>query len=310
MCSDEGRWALACEASVITTAAALNGIVLFAKYSRASVARPVRGTGKGVKMATMFPERETFLRLEFDDLDVVATAQLLAAREPSAPFEYVVTPNVDHMQRMHNGGEDVAVLYREAWLCLNDSRILALLASFCGVKLQVAPGSDLTEYLFENIIEADEPITVIGADEASVAKIREKYQLAQLNHYNPPMGFANSDEEIDVCLDFIAKHPARLVFLCVGSPRQEMLAYKAKASNNAVGTGLCVGASLLFIAGTEKRAPLWMRNNKIEWLYRLMQDPRRLWRRYVFGGFAIARIYWRSKYGGVEQPVINPRRSR
>jgi exopolysaccharide biosynthesis WecB/TagA/CpsF family protein len=71
------------------------------------------------------------------------------------------------------------------------------------------------------------------------------------------------------------------VFLAVGSPRQERLAAAVAASGQGTGTGLCIGASLGFLAGAEQRAPAWMQLHGLEWAFRLGADPRRLARRYL-----------------------------
>ena len=76
-------------------------------------------------------------------------------------------------------------------------------------------------------------------------------------------------------------HPARFIFLAVGSPRQEILAAAIRDTGQATGIGLCIGASLEFVAGHIPRAPPWMRRAGLEWLYRLGHEPRRLARRYL-----------------------------
>ena len=70
----------------------------------------------------------------------------------------------------------------------------------------------------------------------------------------------------------------------VGSPQQETIAQMLRTRGVARGLALCIGASLNFITGVEKRAPVWMQKMALEWLYRLMQDPRRLARRYLVRG--------------------------
>jgi N-acetylglucosaminyldiphosphoundecaprenol N-acetyl-beta-D-mannosaminyltransferase len=82
-------------------------------------------------------------------------------------------------------------------------------------------------------------------------------------------------------VEFVLANPARFVFFAVGSPRQEILAAAVQATGRATGTGFCVGASLDFLAGAVPRAPAWMQQGGLEWLYRLLSDPRRLARRYL-----------------------------
>jgi exopolysaccharide biosynthesis WecB/TagA/CpsF family protein len=70
----------------------------------------------------------------------------------------------------------------------------------------------------------------------------------------------------------------------VGAPQQEAVAHALRIRGRARGLALCVGASLNFITGAERRAPQWMQRAGLEWLYRLSQDPRRLANRYLVRG--------------------------
>jgi len=204
-------------------------------------------------------------------------------------FRYIVTPNVDHLVRLHKEPEVYSPLYEASWLSVCDSRILELLAKFSGIPLRAVPGSDLTGQLFDNVITPDEPVNVIGADEEIVAKVKEIYGLTMVNHHQPPMGLRNKPEAIDATADFIHKHPARYTFICVGSPQQEMVAKATLERGDCIGLGLCVGASLDFLTGRVKRAPKWMQAARMEWLYRLVSEPKRLWKRYLVEG---PKIFW------------------
>ena len=73
---------------------------------------------------------------------------------------------------------------------------------------------------------------------------------------------------------------AGIVFIGLGCPLQEKFAHAHRQAINAV--QVCVGAAFDFHAGKKKMAPAWMQRNGLEWLYRLTQEPRRLWRRYLF----------------------------
>ena len=95
------------------------------------------------------------------------------------------------------------------------------------------------------------------------------------------MGFENDPVAFAAAVAFVRDRPARFVFLAVGSPRQERLAAAIAAAGDATGTGLCVGASLEFLAGARRRAPCFMQRVGMEWLFRLATDPRRLLRRYL-----------------------------
>jgi exopolysaccharide biosynthesis WecB/TagA/CpsF family protein len=97
---------------------------------------------------------------------------------------------------------------------------------------------------------------------------------------------------------FVLAHPARFVFLAVGSPQQEVLAAAIAATGRATGIGLCIGASLEFLAGGSRRAPRWMQRCGLEWLFRLCRDPRRLAHRYLIHSPAVLAMLLRARLSG------------
>jgi N-acetylglucosaminyldiphosphoundecaprenol N-acetyl-beta-D-mannosaminyltransferase len=222
------------------------------------------------------------LGLEFADLDAAGAADLLARRAASDPFGYVTTPNADHLVRLHRQPE-LRPLYQNAMLRLLDSRVVALAARLIGLPApRVAPGSDLTALLLGRHLTAGESITVVGLSARWLPALLARCALAPPAHYDPPRGFERDPAALRTTVEFALAHPARFVFLAVGSPRQEMLAAAIQATGRATGIGLCIGASLEFLVGAQPRAPLWMQHARLEWLHRLGRDPRRLSRRYLF----------------------------
>ncbi len=237
------------------------------------------------------------LGLDFAALDLAATLRLLAGRPPEAPFAAVVTPNADHLVRLA-AAPALLPLYQGAWLRLLDSRVVARAARAFGLPAPpVVPGSDLTAALFAQVISAAEPVTILGAEPAVVAAVATRYGLARVAHHNPPMGFDRDPEAIATAIAFLEANPARFTFLAVGSPRQEVVAAALVRRGQARGIGLCIGASLLFLAGQERRAPRLVQRAGLEWAWRLAQDPRRLARRY-WGNTAILRLLWQESRRG------------
>lgn len=232
-----------------------------------------------------------FLGLDFATQEMAEVLRLVAGRPPGAPFAYVTTPNADHLVRLaRNPG--LAPLYEAAWLRLLDSRLIARLAAPLGLRTPpVVPGSDLTAALFGGVIRPEDSLAVLGGTPDTIAVLRARYGLNRLAHHDPPMGFDRDPAALEVALQFLEAHPARYVFLAVGSPRQELVAEALVRRGRATGTGLCVGASLLFLTGAERRAPRVMQQAGMEWAWRLVQDPKRLARRY-WGNAAILRMLW------------------
>ena len=209
----------------------------------------------------------------------------VAERFGSERFGYVVTPNVDHLIRYYEDSSFRAQ-YRAADFILMDSRFAAVLVRLLkGVRLPVCTGSDLTAHLLAKVIQPGDRIVMIGGEKQQAAAIGAKYGLTNLMHHNPPMGFIRDPLAVEECLQFIeTASPFRFCFLAVGSPQQETLAQALRARDIARGLALCVGASLNFLTGYEKRAPVWMQKMALEWLFRLMLNPRRLAGRYLLRG--------------------------
>ncbi|WP_372770757.1 WecB/TagA/CpsF family glycosyltransferase [Pseudoalteromonas sp.] len=208
--------------------------------------------------------------------------------------DYVVTPNIDHLERLVDDKqkEQLLPIYKNASLNVCDSKIFEKLLRAKGHKIkEVIPGSTLTEKLFSEYLTSDDSILIVGGDNAVIDRVRNKYTTLNIKHYNPPMGFINNPNEVETTLVEIENSRANYVFLAIGSPRQEIIAAKLKERSSINCVALCIGASILFLVGEEKRAPIWMQKFHIEWLYRMLQDPKRLVKRYYGNFLAISNIY-------------------
>jgi N-acetylglucosaminyldiphosphoundecaprenol N-acetyl-beta-D-mannosaminyltransferase len=237
----------------------------------------------------------SLLGLTFSDLTAAQSATRLAERPASSPFGYVVTPNADHLVRISRDA-GLCELYRNAILCQLDSRVVGGLAWLLGLTAPVvAPGSDLTAELLTRHLQPGERITIIGLSPVWLQALVRRFGLAAPAHYDPPMGFDRYQAGIDAAVAFVVANPARFVFLAVGSPRQEHLAAAIFASGDATGIGLCIGASLEFLAGARRRAPGLLQRTRLEWLYRFLTDPRRLARRYLIDSPVVIALLWKER---------------
>ena len=235
--------------------------------------------------------------LDFDGMDAAAAAAWIAARPAEAPFGYVVTPNADHLVRL-NRDPVLRAIYQRAALCLLDSQVVAGIAAVLRLKAPaVAPGSDVTACLLARHLACGERITIVGLSPAWLSALVERCGLSAPAHFDPAMGFDRDPAAMAAAVAFVRDNPARFVFLAVGSPRQERLAAAIVAAGGATGTGLCIGASLEFLAGARARAPDLLRRFGCEWLFRLGCEPRRLWRRYLIDSPAVIALLIRQRVG-------------
>ena len=244
----------------------------------------------------MRTERESFLDVEFDTMPLDGILARIAVVEPGSPYAFLVTPNVDHIVRLHKSGAGLpglAEAYRNADLCTCDSRVLARLAKWRGIYLPVITGSDLAALLFERVIAAGDRIAVIGGDGALLSELRSRYPGVEFVQHCPPMGLKHNAPARRAAAEFIAAEKPRFTFICVGSPQQELIAAEAATIPGSGGLALCVGAALDFLTERQKRAPAFARRLGVEWAHRLLTNPRRLWRRYLVEGPAIFLLAYR-----------------
>ncbi|WP_299597900.1 WecB/TagA/CpsF family glycosyltransferase [uncultured Microbulbifer sp.] len=207
---------------------------------------------------------------------------------------YVVTPNIDHLQRLLISPERdrLEKVYRGASLSLCDSRILEALLNINGYRIsEVITGSGLTQVLFDQVLTHEDRIFILGGEERVMEIIRERYPKLDIYHYNPGMGFIKNQEEIQKVVEVVRGVKPNYVFLAVGSPQQEYMADILSAKKAYKGVALCVGASMLFLAGMEQRAPEWLQRLRLEWLYRMSQSPVRLGKRYWKNAISLPSIH-------------------
>lgn len=222
--------------------------------------------------------------LNIDDYELEEARAIVTAFGTDC-FGYVVTPNVDHVIRYYYKAE-FRDLYARATFVFLDSRFLAhVFGLITRRRHRVCPGSDLTAAVLSRAIKPNDVAVMVGGSTEQVHYLRARYGLNALHHINPPMNFIHDKVAMESCLRAIeAASPFRFCFLAIGSPQQEVVANKLKERGIARGLALCVGASINFITGKEKRAPHWMQKLGCEWLFRLLQNPRRMSTRYLARG--------------------------
>jgi exopolysaccharide biosynthesis WecB/TagA/CpsF family protein len=224
--------------------------------------------------------KTTFLGLDFDDRTLAQAAQEILG-SLDAPFRYVVTPNAHHLVRLSEEAQQLHPLFKGGWRIYCDSRIVCRLARLRGVKLSLVTGSDLTAALVPMACERGIRVAIVGPTEADCELLKRRYPGLQVALHTPPMGFIGSEREVRRCVDFVRGSNARLIFLAVGMPQQEILASRIARESQVAGVALCIGASIDFLTGKQRRAPRWVQLAGLEWLHRLLGDPRRLARRYL-----------------------------
>ena len=229
--------------------------------------------------------RLRFMNTEIDNLTIREALQAidyLIQRNDSA---YVVTPNVDHIVQLEKN-EELRKVYQNASLILTDGKPLLWIAKWYGTPIkEKISGSDLFPLLCEMAAEKGYTMFFLGAADGVAAKAAEnltkRYKGLQVTGtYSPPFGFENNESELEKIKAIIKKAHPDILIVGLGCPKQEKFMYRyCKELRVPISFGL--GASFDFEAGNVKRAPKWMSNHGLEWLYRMIQDPKRMSKRYL-----------------------------
>ena len=143
-------------------------------------------------------------------------------------------------------------------------------------------GPDLMWRYCKQAAQSAEPIYLYGGTLQTLDLLQRRLlehfpTLKIVGAYSPPFRPLSEDEDATV-VEAINDSGAKIVWVSLGCPKQEIWMAAHRGRVNAVMVG--VGAAFDYHAGTIRRAPVWMQNYGLEWLYRLMSEPRRLWRRY------------------------------
>ena len=145
-------------------------------------------------------------------------------------------------------------------------------------------GIDLMQELVHLAFKRGYKCFFLGAKEEVVKKVvdtyTKKYGSSIIAGYRN--GYFNKDTEPEIAKQ-IADSGAQILFVAITSPRKEIFMYEYRKILSDINFNMGVGGSFDVVAGYTKRAPLWMQNIGLEWFYRLAQEPRRMWRRYLFG---------------------------
>jgi exopolysaccharide biosynthesis WecB/TagA/CpsF family protein len=202
----------------------------------------------------------------------------------------VFTPNVDHLMKLQSDPEFVNT-YKDATYKLCDSKILFFISRFLGTPIkEKISGSDLFPAFYEyHKNNEDIKIFLLGAREGVALKAQEKIN-AQVGRtmivgaHSPSFGFEKNEEECAKMIELINQSGATVLAVGVGAPKQENFISKYKDQFTNIKIFLAIGATIDFEAGNIKRAPKWISEIGMEWLYRLLAEPKRLWKRYLVHG--------------------------
>lgn len=238
--------------------------------------------------------RMKFMNTEVDSLNMPEVLDRIDKLIQIKKNSYVVTPNVDHIVQLEKDSE-LQKVYKNADLILADGKPLIWISNYYKTPIkEKVSGSDLFPLLCEMAGEKGYKMFFLGAAEGVAARaatnLKKRYSnLEVAGVYSPPFGFEENEKEVEKILQMIIKSNVDILIVGLGAPKQEKFIFKYHDRLN-VPISLGLGASLDFEAGNIKRAPKWMQKSGLEWLFRITQDPRRMFKRYIIDDIKIIRL--------------------
>ncbi len=221
----------------------------------------------------------------FNEKECVQTVLMLLGRGRGGNL---LTMNLDHARRYFSGGP-CRVDYDNATIRVADGMPVVWASRLSGSPLpERITGSNLIFSLTEAAAKNGHPVYFLGGNPGTAQKSADLLKAANPKLVVagvdcPAFGFDHDENEICQMIDRVIKSEAKIIYVALGYPREEMVIKRLKEKYPAAWI-IGVGISFSFVSGQVKRAPKWMQAIGFEWFFRLIQEPKRLYPRYLLKG--------------------------
>ncbi len=240
-------------------------------------------------------------------------SESILQRAQNRQSSYVCVANVHMFMEAHQDAAFVNLMDAADVVTPDGMPLIMALKGLYGIQQERVAGMDLMPCLLGEAERRRLRVYLYGSTPEVLTAIQDRAQkhfpaLIWAGIESPPFRTLDSMEEREV-VERINASGAHLVLVALGCPKQEKWMARMKGKIHATMVGL--GGAFPEYAGLQTRAPLWMRRLCLEWLYRLMQEPGRLWKRYLVTNtlfvVLILRELWRIKImGQTGSPHVEP----
>jgi N-acetylglucosaminyldiphosphoundecaprenol N-acetyl-beta-D-mannosaminyltransferase len=236
------------------------------------------------------------------DHDLTTVVDRITGPQPSDELlPLVLTPNVDYIVRLRESSmADLAEILPRARYVLPDGQPIVWTSKFTGEPLAARlPGSTMFPVLWKRVMDQKRPTVVVASTQGTADRLRQEYPEAAVvvaPHFD-------ADDQMQVahvandCLATIRATGAEFVFVGISFPKQQRFALsvlkRLKAAGEPLPLFLLLGGSFEMYLGQVRRAPTWMQRCGLEWLFRFIQEPRRLFKRYFITDTRFAWLFVR-----------------
>lgn len=239
-------------------------------------------------------EKQPLLNTYVNNVNMDEAIQAIEDMIASEKKSYIVAINVDVVVKIENDSY-LKEITDHADMVLVDGKPLEWIAKWHKrpIKAKIS-GSDLVPILCERAVEKGYSIFIIGGKEGIAKKAQQNLErdlpgIRIVGTYAPPFGFEKDDYELEKINSVIFEANPDLLIACFGCPKQEKWIYENYQKYDAK-VSVCAGATVDFLAGNVNRAPKWMSDHGLEWFYRFLQEPKRMFKRYFIDDVKILKL--------------------
>lgn len=242
-------------------------------------------------------KKQKLLNTYVDNIEMSETIQEIENKILKKEKSYVVAVNVDVIMKIEQDGY-LKKIVDDADLVLTDGKPLIWISKLHGNQIkEKISGSDLVPLLCKKASEKGYRIFLLGGKEGvaeqAAENLKKTYSEIKIaGTYAPPLGFEKNEEELKKINQLISMAQPDLLIACFGCPKQEKWIYENYQNYDAK-VSVCAGATIDFLAGNVKRAPRWMSEHGLEWFYRFLQEPKRMFKRYFVDDVKIIKLIWK-----------------
>lgn len=238
--------------------------------------------------------KQPLLNTYVNNLNMQETLDAVEKLIRSENKSYIVAINVDVVIKIEND-KYLKEIVDSADMVLVDGKPLVWISKWHKrpVKAKIS-GSDLVPLLCKNGAEKGHSFFIIGGAygiaEQAKGNLEENLPgIKVVGTYAPPYGFENDKDELNKINEMISEAHPDILIACFGCPKQEKWIYENYHKYDAR-VSICAGATVDFLAGNVNRAPRWMCNHGLEWFYRFLQEPKRMFKRYFIDDIMILKL--------------------
>ena len=240
------------------------------------------------------------------NIDILSITQEELLRELNEGL--LVTPNADHLVKLQHDKVFYDIYHQAEWV-ICDSRVICTLSKLMKSPLPMAiPGSSFfTAFYQYHKNDPDCRIFLLGARAGVAQKAQQRINCKAgrdivVGALSPSFGFENNNNECQEIIKAINRSGANVLLVGVGAPKQEKWIDKYRNNLPHVKLFMALGATIDFEAGNKKRAPKLIRKLGLEWFYRFLNEPKRLFKRYFIDDIQFFYYFAKQLMGTYKDP--------